>query len=33
VFNVADVGVTIGALLLVLFLWDEAEPAARAAPE
>lgn len=31
VFNLADVGVTVGALVLVLLLWEDAEP--RPAPE
>ena len=33
VFNIADIGVTGGALLLVLLLWDEGEPGTRAALE
>jgi signal peptidase II len=33
IFNVADVGVTSGALLLVLLLWDDAEADARAGPD
>jgi signal peptidase II len=33
IFNLADVGVTTGALILVLLLWDEAEPWVRAARE
>jgi signal peptidase II len=32
-FNVADAGITIGAILLAISLWAEPDPAAGAAPE